>query len=122
MALRLTRLPVTQVRQATVDSLAPVLQRALADWTLDDVRAFIRADKVPRELADVCADHVLKHPDCATLSSEEFTVAVESFRPDLARELRTPEGQRWLLVVPSMLGGSVARAIMRAVVGGPRKE
>lgn len=107
------------------DAIAPLLRQCLsgtlAKYPPGYIATLVEADHVPAVFRDDVCDHILEHPELASVTKEEFLEAIAKIRPDVEHILRSPRGDAWIdhvlreipLGLPGRLLGNVGKIFGR---------
>lgn len=108
-------------REAIAIRLRQCLEGTLAKYPPGYIRVLVEADFVPAGFRDEVCDYVLDYPELASITKEEFLVAISQIRPDYEGVLRSPQGDAWIghvlreipLGLPGRLLGSLGKIFGR---------
>jgi len=75
---------------------------------------------LPPEVGEAIGGYLAKHPECLTVSEDDFIAAMAIVRPELVPVLDTADGRAWLRGVPAQVGILALRSLFwsgRTVTG-----
>ena len=74
------------------------------DWTPALVRELISNTVLPSAIGESIGRYSVKHPECLSVTEDEFIAAAALVKPELVPVLNTADGRAWLRGVPAQVG------------------